>query len=69
MAEQGLTITALHHDLVAKRSFATVVWDPPDRHLVLPVPFGCQLKDLQAEAEKAVRSVSSELSTIPVKSA
>jgi hypothetical protein len=70
MAEERITIAALHHDLVAKQSYVTVAWDgTPDRRSVLPVPFGCGLDKLEAEAVKAVRSLATEISTIPVNSA
>ncbi|HEX4297172.1 MAG TPA: hypothetical protein VHZ56_04050 [Devosia sp.] len=70
MAEERITVAGLYHDLVARTSFVTVTWDAsPDRRLVLPVPFGCGLDELEAEAVKAVRSLSVELSTAPIKSA
>jgi hypothetical protein len=70
VAQERVTIAGLYHDLVARQSFVTVTWDgSPDRRLVLPVPFGCTLEGLEAEAVKAVRSLSAEIATIPVKSA
>jgi hypothetical protein len=40
-----------------KRSSASVVNDT-EKRLGLPVPYGCALHDIQAEAEKAMRELS-----------
>jgi hypothetical protein len=64
---KSMTVSALTHDLVRKRSIVTVVWDDdPEKHVALPVPFGCELNSVRAEAEKAVRELSSEIVTIAV---
>jgi hypothetical protein len=48
-----VTITGLFHDLVLKRSSVSVVWsDDPDKRMNLPIPYGCALDDIQAEAER-----------------
>jgi hypothetical protein len=63
----GVTVTGLFHDLVNKRSSVSVVWDnEPEKRLSLPVTYGCTLDDVQAEAEKAVRALASEIATISV---
>lgn len=63
----GVTVAALSHDLVRKRSIVTLVWDAdPEKRVALPVPWGCELGDLRAEAEKALRALSSEIATLPV---
>jgi hypothetical protein len=57
--EDRVTIVSLFHDLVLKRSSASVMWgDDPAKCLGLPVPYGCSLEDIQAEAEKAMRQLS-----------
>jgi hypothetical protein len=67
-APEHVNIAGLYHDLVARQSFVTVVWEgSPDRRLVLPVPFGCTLENLEAEATKTVRSLATEISTIEVR--
>jgi len=66
----SVTIAALTHDLVRKRSIVTLVWDnDPEKRVALPVSFGCQLSDVQAEAEKAMRALSAETAVIAVNSA
>jgi hypothetical protein len=66
----SVTVAALTHDLVRKRSIATLVWDDdPEKRVALPVPFGCSLDRVQAEAEKALRGLSAETATISVKPA
>jgi hypothetical protein len=65
---QTATVAGLHHDLVAKRSFVTFIWEgSPDRRLVLDVPFGTTLDDANTEAEKALRSFATQLATTPIK--
>jgi hypothetical protein len=72
MADHSLSgasviITGLFHDLLQKRSHVSVVWgNDPEKRLGLPVPFGCSLDNIQAEAEKAVRELSQITSTISV---
>jgi hypothetical protein len=52
--EQGLFC-----DLTLTRSTIPVVWgNDPDKRMGLPVPYGCSLDELQAEAEKAMRELS-----------
>ena len=65
----AVDIVGLNHDLKAKKSYVMLVWtDEPDKRLGLPVTFGCSLDDLLAEAEKAVRALSTELETIQLNS-
>ena len=67
MANRSVTIAALGHDFVRKRSIVTLVWDDdPQKQVGLPVPFGCSLDDVQAEAEKALRALSAETATLSV---
>jgi hypothetical protein len=64
----SVTVAALTHDLIRKRSIVTLVWDDdPEKRVSLPVPFGCALDRLQIEAEKAVRVLSTETAAIAVK--
>lgn len=66
----SVTVAALTHDLVRKRSLVTLVWDDdPEKRVSLPVPFGCDLARLRAEAEKALRSLSEEVAVIAVNEA
>jgi hypothetical protein len=70
MANHSVTIAALTHDLVRKRSIVTLVWDDdPEKRVALPVPFGCSLDEVRSEAEKALRTLSTETATISVNSA
>jgi hypothetical protein len=63
----SVTVTSLFHDLVNKRSSVSVVWDSePEKRLNLPVPYRCSLDAIQAEAEKAVRALATEIAVIPV---
>ena len=65
----AVDIVGLNHDLKAKKSYVMLVWtQEPDKRLGLPVPFGCTLDDLPAEAEKAVRALSTELASIELNS-
>jgi hypothetical protein len=62
-----VTIAAVTHDVVRKRSIVTLVWDAdPEKRLALPVPYGCSLDTLQDEAEKAVRALSEETASIVI---
>jgi hypothetical protein len=55
---------------VNKRSSVSVVWDSePEKRLNLPVPYRCSLDAVQAEAEKAVRALATEIAVIAVKPA
>ena len=55
MPSKTMTIAALTHDLIRKRSIVALVWDDDaEKQVALPVPFGCALDRVQAEAEKAV---------------
>ena len=68
MPSKSMTIAALTHDLIRKRSIVALVWDDdPEKQVALPVPFGCALDRVQAEAEKAVRALSAETAAIVVK--
>jgi hypothetical protein len=63
----SVTVAALTHDLVRKRSIVTLVWDAdPEKRVALPVPYGCALDRVQAEAEKAVRELSAETAALVV---
>jgi len=66
-SQASVTIPGLFHDLVLKRSSVSVMWaDNPDMRMNLPVPFGCALDDIQAEAEKAMRELSETTAVIRV---
>jgi len=68
LASDSVAITGLFHDLVLKRSSVSVVWaNDPEKRLGLPVPYGCSLDDLQAEAEKAMRELSNVTAKIAVR--
>jgi hypothetical protein len=63
----SITVAALTHDLMRKRSLVTLSWDnEPEKMLSLPVPFGCGLDQVKAEAEIAVRGLSAETATIAI---
>ena len=65
----AINIVGLNHDLKARKSYVMLVWaNEADKRLGLPNPFGCTLQDLPAEAEKAVRALSTELHTIQLTS-
>lgn len=65
--QSGVTVTGLFHDFVNKRSSVSVVWDSePEKRLNLPVPYRCSLDAVQAEAERAVRALASEIAVISV---
>ncbi|WP_291868143.1 hypothetical protein [Bradyrhizobium sp.] len=68
MAEDGgLKIVSLSHNMVAGKSHVALVWESDSsQSLGLEVPFGCSLEQLPAEAERAVRALSTELASIPV---
>ena len=68
MAETGgLKITSLIHDVVAVKSHVGLVWESDSSQVLgLEVPFGCSLEQLPAEAERAVRALSTELASITV---
>ena len=67
---KSMTVAALTHDLVRKRSIVTVIWDDdPEKRVALPVSFGCDLNSVRAEAEKAVRELSAEMASISVSAA
>lgn len=68
MAEHGgLKIVSLSHNMVAGKSHVGLVWESdPAKSLGLEVPFGCSLEQLPAEAERAVRALSTELASISV---
>jgi hypothetical protein len=66
----GITIAALTHDFIRKRSTVALVWDgDPEKSVSLFVPFKCGLDEVHSEAEKALRELSAEIATIPVKEA
>jgi len=68
MAENvGLRITSLSHNVVAGKSHVGLVWESDSSQVLgLEVPFGCSLEQLPAEAERAVRALSTELASIIV---
>ena len=64
----GITVIALTHDLVRKRSIVMMTWDTDsEKKLGLPVPYGCSLDDVRAEAEAALRALSAETAKLTVK--
>ena len=64
----SVTVAALTHDLIRKRSLVTMVWDDdPEKRVALPVPYGCGLDRVQGEAEKAMRELSAETGSLSVK--
>jgi hypothetical protein len=64
----GITITQVIHDLQARASYVTLVWDGrPDKRLGLPIPFGTTLEDIESEAQKALQAFRSELASASVK--
>ena len=64
----SVTVAALTHDLIRKRSIVTMVWDDdPEKRVALPVPYGCGLDRVQVEAEKAMRALSAETGPMSVK--
>lgn len=66
---KSVTIVALAHDLVRKRSFVTLAWDEvPDKAVSLPVSFGCGLDRLEVEADAALRELSDETATVTINS-
>ncbi len=66
----AVTVAALSHDLVRKRSIVSLVWDDdPEKRVALPVPFGCSIDAVRAEAEKALRALSAETATLTVHAA
>jgi hypothetical protein len=66
-AMASVTVAALMHDLIRKRSIVTLVWDDdPEKRVALPVTFGCSLDAVRAEAEKAMRGLSAETASIAV---
>jgi hypothetical protein len=64
----SVTVAALTHDLIRKRSLVTMVWDDdPEKRVALYVPYGCGLDRVQDEAEKAMRALSTETASLSVK--
>jgi len=64
---KSITVAALTHDLVRKRSLVTLIWDDdPEKAVSLPVSFGCSLDRVRDEAETALRGLSAETATIAV---
>ena len=67
---KSVTVAALTHDLVRKRSIVTLVWDDDaEKRVALPAPLGCDLNSARVEAEEALRDLSSETASIAVNSA
>ncbi|WP_237481777.1 hypothetical protein [Lichenibacterium dinghuense] len=57
-----VTVVALTHDLLGRRSLVTLVWsDAPDKRVTLPVPYGCGLDRVEAEALAALKEFASEI--------
>jgi hypothetical protein len=70
MTGKAATIVGLNHDLKGKRSFVPIEWDDnAEKHLSLPVPFGCGLDDLPREPEKAVRELAAEAAALQIQPA
>ena len=64
---KSVTVSALTHDLVGKKSFVVLIWDDdPTKRVSLPVTFGCSLDAIRNEAEQAMRELSAETSQIAV---
>lgn len=64
----GVTVGQVIHDLQARASYVTLVWDgQPDKKLGLPIPFGTKIEDVQNEAAKAIKAFQDELATVTVK--
>jgi hypothetical protein len=60
----------LNHDLARRRSIVVLVWDDDaEKRLALPVPFGCPIADLPAEADKALRALGVEIGDMRLNSA
>ena len=56
---ESMSVAALTHDLLRKRSIVMLVWDDdPEKMLALPVSFGCGLDRVKYEAEQAVRDLT-----------
>jgi hypothetical protein len=67
-SSSGITVVALTHDLIRKRSIVTMTWDTDaEKKVGLPVSYGCSLEDVRAEAERALRALSTETATLIVK--
>ena len=68
-AVPSVTVVALSHDLIRKRSVVSLAWThDPEKSVALPVPFGCTLEAVHDEAEKALRAFSAETAALSVKS-
>lgn len=66
----SVTVAALTHDLIRKRSIVVLSWDnDPEKSVSLPVPFGCGLDVVYTEAEAALRVLSNETATLSVREA
>lgn len=64
----SVTVAAVTHDLLQKRSIVTLIWDDdPEKRIALPVPFGCDLSTLRDEAEKALRGFAAETQSLVVR--
>jgi hypothetical protein len=66
-----LIMTGFHRDLGKKRSHVSITWDDDDaekrrRSVYLRIPSDCDLADLKAETEKAVRALAMELESATV---
>lgn len=63
----SVTVVALSHGLVRKRSIVSLIWThDTEKSVALPVPFGCSLDRVHGEAEKALRALSNETATLSV---
>jgi hypothetical protein len=60
------TLSQVVHDLVKKKSFATLLWPDDDRRLILPIPFGTELGAAHAAAEAALRKHEHDIHTTSV---
>ena len=64
----SVTITQVVHDLQARASYVTLVWDGrPEKRLGLPVPYGTKLEDIESETQKTIQAFQSELASLSVK--
>jgi hypothetical protein len=62
-----LKILGLNRDVIRNRAFVDITWeDDPEKRLGLPVPFDCQLDNLKAETERAVKALVKELDSATI---
>ena len=63
-------VSEVIHDLPGKRSLVTLTWpEHTERKLRLPIPFGTELDQVHAEAERALRAHEASIRKTSVASA